>query len=330
MLNLAGMASPNQTPTPPGGLASREVLTVNRIGTLLAQAGFRPTNAELFFGDDAAVLGPVPEGHQVVFCTDAGVSGVHQDPKFVSLADLGWRTTMATLSDLAAMGAAPWCAVATVGAGSPSEAEDVMLGVIDAGRDIGCPVVGGDLTAAAVPFVSIAALGTVPVGSALPRSGARPGDVLVVTGPLGGSAAGLRLLREGANDVAGLGALHRRPSPRFAEGRAARRSHAHAMIDVSDGLSIDLHRLCDASGVGFIVDTVPIHNGALRTEALSGGEDFEHLIATDDVARLSDVFLSEGLRQPIVLGEVHANPEVRRIEGVQDKPSGFVHEINER
>jgi thiamine-monophosphate kinase len=96
------------------------------------------------------------------------------------------------------------------------------------------------------------------------------------------------------------------------------------------GLSIDLHRLCDASGVGFIVDTVPIHNGALRTEALSGGEDFELLIATDDVARLSDVFLSEGLRQPIVLGEVHANPEVRRIEGVQDKPSGFVHEINER
>ncbi len=89
---------------------------------------------------------------------------------------------------------------------------------------------------------------------------------------------------------------------------AARGASVHAMMDLSDGLGLDLHRLADASGVGFALDDVPVAEGATLEEAISGGEDYELLIATDDVARLRESFASRGLREPIEIGRVVADP----------------------
>jgi thiamine-monophosphate kinase len=130
------------------------------------------------------------------------------------------------------------------------------------------------------------------------RSGARAGDELLVTGPLGRAAAGLRRRRDGAALTDELVEAHRRPWPRIREGMAARGSHVHAMIDLSDGIGLDLHRLADASDVGFALDDVPIADGATEDEAISGGEDYELLIATNDPGRLKISFTTEGCVSP--------------------------------
>ena len=145
-----------------------------------------------------------------------------------------------------------------------------------------------------------------------PGPGRRPGDLLFVTGPLGGSAAGLRLLRAapGSAVADGTQALLRPtagPGPP-GRGRAARAAGATAMIDVSDGLSLDLHRLADASGVGFALDDVPVAPGATLDEALGGGEDYELVMATRAWTRLAAAFAAQGLRPPMVIGAVRRRP----------------------
>jgi thiamine-monophosphate kinase len=151
-----------------------------------------------------------------------------------------------------------------------------------------------------------------------------PGDVVFVTGPCGASAAGLRVLRAGRAGGAGgadgpgqvpLAAAYRRPRARLAEGEAARLAGAHAMIDVSDGLALDLHRLADASGVGFVVDAVPTAAGATRTEALGGGEDYELVVAIGpaDVEGYRERCAASGLRSPFRIGVVVADQADRRL-----------------
>jgi thiamine-monophosphate kinase len=132
---------------------------------------------------------------------------------------------------------------------------------------------------------------------------------VLLTGPCGGSAAGLRALRAGT----GPGLAYRRPVARLREGQLAQLSGAHAMIDVSDGLALDLHRLADASDVGFRLDEVPVADGATLEEALGGGEDYELLIAISrtDADALTDRFEREGLRVPARVGTVASDPELR-------------------
>src|ERR1700735_4527348 len=200
--------------------------------------------------DDAAVL-DVPAGGPLVVSVDSVVEGVHVDLSLCSPGDLGWKALMGALSDLAAMGAAPLAALVALcvpgGSGLGELALGVMEGMAEASALAGCPVVGGDVSESGVLGVAGTVLGTVEDGGApVPRSGARPDDVLLLTGPCGGSAAGLRAPRSGA----GAGAAYRRPLARLREGQVARLHGAHAMIDVSDGLSLDLHRPGDASGVG--------------------------------------------------------------------------------
>jgi thiamine-monophosphate kinase len=136
--------------------------------------------------------------------------------------------------------------------------------------------------------------GEVAPGRAVLRSGARPGDVLVVTGDLGASAAGLRLSRERsiANDEE-RALIHRslRPTARVGEGASLARAGATAMIDLSDGLSLDLARLCRASRVGAAIelDAVPVAHGATLPEALGGGEDYELLATLPTAAAVDEV-----------------------------------------
>ena len=290
------------------------------LGGGIEQAGLR---------DDAAVLS-VPGGGSLVVSTDSVVAGVHVDLALCSPADVGWKALMGAVSDLAAMGARPLGALVALcvpaSAGEGDLTLGVMEGVAEASRASGCAVVGGDLSAGGVLTVVVTVMGTLDGGAAVQRTGGQPGDALLLTGPCGGSAAGLRVLRErerererdqgqelGPVDSV-LAAAYRRPVARLADGEAARLAGAHAMIDVSDGLALDLHRLADASGVGFALDTVPVAEGATLGEALGGGEDYELIVAIDprDVATYVTRCAGAGLRPPLRIGVLRADVTDRR------------------
>ncbi|HZD65530.1 MAG TPA: thiamine-phosphate kinase, partial [Acidimicrobiales bacterium] len=254
-----------------------------------------PPPGETWLGDDAAVVTPPGRaggGGRLLLATDLAVAGVHADLELVGLADLGWKAVAVNVSDIAAMGASPGQVVVAV-AGPPATAlETLYEGIEAAAQRWSCPVVGGDLANARVLVVSVALTGAVPSGCGwdpVLRSGARPGDQVFVTGPLGASAAGLRALRAGRRDPAGqaLAARHRRPVARVAEGLAAATGGARAMIDVSDGLASDLSHLARASGVGVDLAVVPVAEGATEADALGGGEDYELVFAAPDGAAVA-------------------------------------------
>jgi thiamine-monophosphate kinase len=287
--------------------------------------------------DDAATV-DVPGGGSLVVSVDSVVDGVHVDLDLCSPRDVGWKALMGALSDLAAMGARPVAALVALAlpesAGGGAVTLGVMEGVAEASGKTGCPVVGGDVSAAGVLVVAVTVMGTLDGGTAVPRSGARAGDVILVSGPCGGSAAGLRALRAGASPGTGrvetaLAAAYRRPVARLAEGEVARRAGACAMIDVSDGLALDLHRLCDASGVGFSLASVPVTEGATLEEALGGGEDYELVvvIGPDQVDAYEERCAESGLRPPQRIGTVTADPTLRTLGGRDLAQLGWQHRL---
>jgi thiamine-monophosphate kinase len=250
----------------------------------------------LGIGDDAALWQP-SRSHRSAITTDALVEGVHFTRELMTLYDAGWRALAANASDLAAMGARP--VLATVALGIPAgtgEAEILELyrGIAAAAAVSELTVAGGDLTRAPVLTISIAAVGEVRASNVKTRSGGRAGQVLAVTGELGAARAGLALAREpGLLDAATAApALRafRTPQARCEEGRfLAASRNVEAMMDLSDGLSTDLARLCDASGCGAVLTAVPVAKTARALAlalgedaerfALAGGEDFELLVA---------------------------------------------------
>ncbi len=166
----------------------------------------------------------------------------------------------------------------------------------DASIVTGCAIVGGDLAQGRDVTVAVTVFGECPGRGAIYRSGAEarrrtPGHRCrsAARPPVCAAVATARSLSDE------LVVAHRRPWPRLAEGMAARGAGVHAMMDLSDGLGLDLHRFADASGVGFELTDVPVADGATIEEAISGGEDYELLIATDDAARLRLVFHDRGL-----------------------------------
>jgi thiamine-monophosphate kinase len=284
--------------------------------------------------DDAAVV-EVPRGGSLVVSVDSVVEGVHVDLDLCSPGDVGWKALMGALSDLAAMGAQPVAALVALcvpeSLHSGTVTVGVMEGVAEASRASGCPVVGGDVSVAPVLVAAVTVMGTVNGGTVVSRTSAEAGDQLFVTGPCGGSAAGLRVLRvEGkAGAEATLSAAYRRPLARLVEGEVARLAGAHAMIDVSDGLALDLHRLADASAVGFVLDAVPVAPGATLGEALGGGEDYELIVtlAPEQVDGYWKRCADAGVRPPHRLGVVVAD-RGRRTLGDQELPrSGWQHQV---
>jgi thiamine-monophosphate kinase len=285
----------------------------------------RTPAGETHVGDDAAVL--LPFVGQSVISTDVAVLGVHLDAELFTLADLGYKAVMAALSDLAAMGARPRGLVVAVTAPPGTDLVALHQGIADAAALAGTAVVGGDLSRGGDVAVAVTVFGECPGRGAVLRSGAQPGDEILVTGPLGRAAAGLRRRRLGADLSDELVVAHRRPWPRLREGTAARGAHVHAMMDLSDGIGLDLHRLADASGVGFALSAVPVADGATLDEAISGGEDYELVIATNDPGRLRMIFLDRGLEAPITIGEVLEDPGVRTLAGEAFERRGFEHDL---
>jgi thiamine-monophosphate kinase len=211
--------------------------------------------------NDAAVV------QGLVVTQDALVEGVHFRLDWLTWRELGFRAAAVNISDLAASGAEPLGLIVSFGAPAETEVEDVLAlygGLAEAGVD----VVGGDTTAADRVYLSVTALGR---SERVPgRGGARPGDLLVVTGPLGASGAAFRR------------GEYARPPIRVDEGRRLARD-AHAMLDISDGLARDAGHLAERSGVRVVIepDRVPLAPGA-TPEDLAFGEDYELLAAVED------------------------------------------------
>jgi thiamine-monophosphate kinase len=296
-------------------------------------------------GDDAAAWQPSRSNRSVI-TTDALVEGVHFTRDAMSAPDVGWRALASNLSDVAAMGARP--VLATIALGFPAGTDpEWVLGCYDGiaalAKRARCAIAGGDLTRAPAIVLSITVVGEVRPSNLKRRDGARPGDVFAVTGPLGASRAGLRIALEHAgpaSDPAAAAALaaFRSPEPRLREGRwLAGSRHVRAMMDVSDGLSTDLARLCAASGVGAVVETIPVHPAARAVAArtgddaeawaLGGGEDFELLVSVDKRAfdHIAGRFRAHCGRELIAVGRATEGAGVRLANGEPIVPSGWDH-----
>jgi thiamine-monophosphate kinase len=203
----------------------------------------------------------------LVATQDALVENVHFRLDWVSWRDLGWRAAAVNLSDLAASGAEPEALLVTLAAPRSTLAADVVA-LYEGIAEAGVPVVGGDTTSAVALVIAVTALGRSPRVPG--RAGAQPGDLLVVTGPLG--AAGAAFRRQ----------AYVRPPLRLEEGRLLAQT-AHALVDISDGLAVDTGHVARRSGVHCVIDLerVPLAEGATLAD-LGFGEDFELLAAVDD------------------------------------------------
>ncbi len=222
-------------------------------------------------GDDSAVVA-APSG-SVVAAVDMLIEGRHFRRDWSSAYDVGVKAAARSLADIAAMGAvntALLVALAAPGALPARWAAELAEGLASEAARAGAGVVGGDTAGADVVTLSVTALGDLENRRPVLRSGARPGDVIAVAGPLGHAAAGLALLSAGIQAVPALVAAHLRPAPPYDAGPEAARLGATAMIDVSDGLLADLGHVAAASGVQISVDSSRLAAGtALREAAAS-------------------------------------------------------------
>ena len=233
-------------------------------------------------GDDCAVL-EAPRGSQYLVTTDLCVEDVHFRRKWHPAHSVGHRCLARGLSDIAAMGGTPMACFLSLGL--PSKLPQAWIdGFLRGLRDLACgfhtQLAGGDISSAPKIIADIVVIGHAPSGKAILRSGGRPGDHIYVTGALGGSAATLQKLRTGKKIKAVRSNLHFYPQPRIQVGQwMQKRGLVTAMIDLSDGLSVDLAHICEESRVSATIcaGQIPIAKGSNLGLALHGGEDYELL-----------------------------------------------------
>lgn len=265
----------------------------SRIAMLARVLGTGAAGVRVGIGDDAAVLDGA-SGKQLVWTIDEQVEGVHFRRDLVVDRDIGWRSFMAAASDVAAMGAEPWCALCALVL--PDGVDDAALealagGQREAAEAVGAPVVGGNLSRGPVLSIATTLLGRCE--RAIERRGAVPGDGVWLAGSVGLASAGLLALKRGLKAPAVDEAIvaWRRPRALVAEGRAMARA-AHAAVDVSDGLARDAGHVAEASVVCLVLDEEPLlaqHDlvaaaSALGADALDlalhGGEDYALVAAS--------------------------------------------------
>ena len=238
-------------------------------------------------GDDAAAVTFVKGQVTELYTTDTMVAGIHFTSDTTPWRDLGWKAIASNVSDVAAMGGTPAFALVTLGLPADTLVDDIRelyAGMTEICREFGARVIGGDMVKSPVGFITVALTG-IATGVPMVRTAAKPGHLVGVTGPVGGSAGGLRAMLDGTRgaDVDRLVSAHRRPRPHVAEGQTLVARGVNSAMDVSDGLADDLAKLCSASGVAAVVwaDNVPA-DPELKSVfpddwldlALYGGEDY--------------------------------------------------------
>lgn len=300
------------------------------IDTIRARVGTRP-GVHRGIGDDAAEV-EIPAGHRLLTSTDLLLEDVHFRFAWTPPFDLGRKAVAVNLSDIAAMGGEPrflYVGLACPGDTEVSRIDAFVAGVLAEAGEHEVALVGGDTCRSPGPWiVSVTIEGTAPAGAAVGRDGARPGDVVLVSGTLGDSALALALWQRGETPEPWLAARHNRPTPRIALGRElARNGLASAMIDLSDGVSSDLEHILHASGAGAELQGPALPLSAAFREhlgrepglfdlALGGGEDYE-LLCTVPAAQV-DAALAAAARTGVPLtaiGTVTAAAAGLRLRG---------------
>lgn len=320
----------------PVPLPERELIRRIRAATRPGAAAVR--NLVRGIGDDCAVLRP-PAGHELLVTTDFSLEGVHFRREWHSPESVGHRCLARGLSDIAAMGGTPMAAFLSLAL--PPElpqawADRFLRGLLKLAKRSAVPLAGGDTAQSpAGVLADIVVVGSVPKGKAVLRSGALPGDRIYVTGAVGGSAATIALLEQGRKLRERDYPQHFAPVPRIEVGRFLRENKlASAMIDISDGLSVDLMHLCEESGVGANVEphAIPLaeigrpgHDVDLDS-ALHGGEDYELLFTAPRSKRIPSRIAGVAVS---MIGLITRNPGIFLIDssghGVELQPRGWEH-----
>jgi thiamine-monophosphate kinase len=275
----------------------------------------------LGIGDDCAIYRPRGSADDLLFTTDLFIEDVHFSRHTHKAADVGRKALARSLSDIAAMGGAPgFCLVSLCVPRWASEKwlENFFDTLLAGAAQTGAVLAGGDLSHGETFACDVTICGALPRGTALRRDGARAGHQIYVSGLLGGSALGLETRKGKA------WRRHLHPEPRLALGAFLREKlRATAAIDLSDGLSLDLERLCLASGVAAEISAPPRFRGATIEQALHGGEEYELLFTVREGARVPAVFQSLPLTR---IGTIVRGPagEVR-LEGKPLQALGFDH-----
>ena len=272
-------------------------------------------------GDDAAIV-DIPAGEQLVVSTDASIENVHFRREWLSPEEIAYRATMAALSDIAAMAAAPrgFLVALTIPERWVADLAALADGIGAASRAADCPILGGDITRGTALGITITVLGSAAVPAR--RDAAQPGDRIYVTGVLGGPATALRALELGEQPQALHLERFARPRARLREGLWLAQHGARALIDISDGLVSELRHLAVASGIEVRIDAdrIPVMRGCSLEDAASGGEEYElvvsvpHQLDANAFARAFATPLSE-------IGEARAAdvPAVLAYRGVNDE-----------
>ena len=279
-------------------------------------------------GDDAAVF-DVPAGQSLVFCSDLLAENTHFIRDLDPPDSIGYKSVAANVSDVGAMGGTPLHFLISLAA--PGELDGAWVdsfldGVALACGDFKISLIGGDSSSSDRIFVDVSMIGSVPSGKAIRRSGAKPGDSIYVSGQIGGSALGLERLRSGDLKNPAV-RRHLYPEPRHKLG-AALLERAHAMIDISDGLSTDLTHIVEESKVSARIykDRLPGWPGAGDHHILHGGEEYELIVASPH--DLAEARMNVPLRR---IGEIIGSGvenQVFLIDGTQEsvlRPQGWQH-----
>ena len=290
------------------------------VRALLARWG----NLAAGVGDDAALI-DVPADHRLVASTDSAVEGVHFRRDWLSPREIGWRSAAAALSDLAAMAATPIAMLVSISVptGWMNDVLDVAEGLSDAACSAGARIAGGDLTSARELCIAITVLGA--ARAPLLRSAARAGDLLYVTGRLGGPLTALRAWQLGAQPAELPRERFAHPVPRLREARWLAEHGAHAAIDVSDGLLSDAAHIASASNarLAMTLDRLPTVDNLSPDDAARSGEEYELLVASPHALDVSafaqrfDIPLTE-------IGRVEAGDAevVATLRGARVAPGG--------
>jgi len=255
-------------------------------------------------GDDCAVLDD--EDNYTLLTTDMLVSGDHFNKKWHSPRQIGRKSMVVNISDIAAMGGYPEWSLVSIAIPDDIDVEyidEIYSGMLEACQSYGSTIIGGDTTHGDLLVINVAIIGKVKKEDLCMRGDAKIGDKVCVTGDLGKSWAGLDLLRAGKDGYTGY---HLQPECRLEEGRKLA-PHANAMIDVSDGLASEVNHICRESGVGALIkkEKVPISKKTKEAAktldkdpmfwALSGGEDFELVftIPEEKMSFIEDIDFTE-------------------------------------